>query len=77
MYLMSKKDAKPHLLKWVLLLQEFDIKVRAKKDAYNGVADHLSRMRIEDKFPLDEILPEENVYTMDVFHIETLPIAPP
>jgi len=27
-YLMQKKDAKPRLLRWILLLQEFDIEVR-------------------------------------------------
>ena len=26
-YLMTKKDAKPRLIRWVLLLQEFDVKI--------------------------------------------------
>ncbi|GJY34440.1 reverse transcriptase domain-containing protein [Tanacetum coccineum] len=30
-YLMNKQDAKPRLLRWVLLLQEFDITIRDKK----------------------------------------------
>ncbi|GKC12942.1 reverse transcriptase domain-containing protein [Tanacetum coccineum] len=30
-YLLSKQDAKPRLLRWVLLLQEFDITIRDKK----------------------------------------------
>ena len=30
-YLMSKKDAKPRLIRWVLLLQEFDMEIRDKK----------------------------------------------
>ena len=42
-YLMNKKDAKPRLLRWILLIQEFNIEVRDKKDIENGVADHLSR----------------------------------
>nr|GEY94693.1 reverse transcriptase domain-containing protein [Tanacetum cinerariifolium] len=40
-YLVNKQDAKPILLRWVLLLQEFDITVRDKKRAENLAADHL------------------------------------
>ena len=30
-YLMEKKDAKPRLIRWVLLLQEFDLHITDKK----------------------------------------------
>nr|GEV84933.1 hypothetical protein [Tanacetum cinerariifolium] len=43
-YLLSKQDAKPRFLRWVLLLQEFDIIIRDKKGSENLVADHLSRL---------------------------------
>nr|GEZ90408.1 reverse transcriptase domain-containing protein [Tanacetum cinerariifolium] len=40
-YLYAKKDAKAILLRWVLLLQEFDFKVLDTKGAENLAADHL------------------------------------
>nr|GFA85059.1 reverse transcriptase domain-containing protein [Tanacetum cinerariifolium] len=43
-YLFAKKDAKAHLLCWILLLQEFDFKVIDTHGAENYVADHLSRL---------------------------------
>nr|GEZ18723.1 reverse transcriptase domain-containing protein [Tanacetum cinerariifolium] len=41
-YLLSKQDAKPRLLRWVLLPQEFNIIIRDKKGTENLVADHLA-----------------------------------
>ncbi|GJU13984.1 reverse transcriptase domain-containing protein [Tanacetum coccineum] len=44
-YLFAKKDAKARLLRWVLLLQEFDFKLIDTKGAENYAADHLSRFK--------------------------------
>nr|GEZ96914.1 reverse transcriptase domain-containing protein [Tanacetum cinerariifolium] len=65
-YLFAKKDAKARLLRWVLLLQEFDFKVLDTKGAENLAADHLSRLEnpyenvldpkeINEKFPLETL----------------------
>ncbi|GKE49251.1 reverse transcriptase domain-containing protein, partial [Tanacetum coccineum] len=43
-YLLAKQDAKPILLRWILLLQEFDVIIRDKKGAENLASDHLSRL---------------------------------
>ena len=47
-YLMTKKDAKPYLTRWVLILQEFDVEIKYKKGLENLMADHLSRLELED-----------------------------
>nr|CAN62399.1 hypothetical protein VITISV_016857 [Vitis vinifera] len=45
-YLLTKQDAKTRLIKWILLLQEFNFQIKDKKGVENVVADHLSRLPI-------------------------------
>ena len=43
-HLLSKRDAKPKLVRWMLLLQKFDCEIRDKKGSDNPIVDHLSRI---------------------------------
>ena len=43
-HLMKKSDSKPRLIRWVLLLQEFDVEIKDKVMLANVIVDHLSRL---------------------------------
>ncbi|KAK1666411.1 hypothetical protein QYE76_054570 [Lolium multiflorum] len=62
-YLMTKKDAKPRLIRWVLLLQEFDLHIIDRKGADNPVADNLSRLEniAYDPVPVNDSFPNEQL----------------
>src|SRR3954463_3211810 len=62
-YLTEKKDAKPRYIRWVLLLQEFDLQIVDKKGADNPVADNLSRMEdiLHDPIPVNDNFPDEQL----------------
>ena len=54
-YLMTKKDAKPRLIRWVLLLQEFYVEIKDKKGSENIVAGHLSRLEILENMQKSQV----------------------
>ncbi|XP_030477993.2 uncharacterized protein LOC115695035 [Cannabis sativa] len=69
-YLMTKKDAKPRLIRWVLLLQEFDLEIKDKKGTENLVADHLSRLELEEsqntkEVQINEDFPDEKLFLLN------------
>jgi hypothetical protein len=63
-YLLTKKDTKPRLIRWILLLQEFDFEIKDKKGVENFVADHLSRMYFEkpQELPINDTMRDDMLY---------------
>ena len=67
---MEKKDAKPRLIRWVLLLQEFDFHMTDWKGAENPVADNFSRLEnvLDDPLPIDDSFPDEKLAVINASH---------
>jgi len=47
-HLLTKEDSKPRLIRWFLLIQEFDIVIKEKKGFKNVVVGHLSWLKNEE-----------------------------
>ncbi|XP_074298038.1 uncharacterized protein LOC141628843 [Silene latifolia] len=74
-HLLNKKEAKPRLLRWILLLQEFDLEIKDKKGAENVVADHLSRLtqhEREDSLPINDSFADDYLFSVDVFSVTSV-----
>ena len=69
-YLMVKKDVKLKLIRWVLLLQEFDLEIKDKKGSDNVIVDHLSRQEKITKegkeIKIAENFPDEQLFVLSV-----------
>ena len=67
-YLLTKKNAKARLIKWVLLLQEFNLQIRDKNGVKNVVADHILRLTIAHNThnpPINDEFPEESALLVE------------
>nr|GEV40333.1 hypothetical protein [Tanacetum cinerariifolium] len=80
-HLFKKQDAKPRLICWILLLQEFDFDIKERKGIENVAADHLSRIEndgtsddneVDDDFPgetLMEMCIDDEPWFVDIANI--------
>ena len=67
-YLLTKKNAKARLIRWVLLLQEFNLQIKDKKRVENVIADHLSQLTIAHNThnpPINDEFPEESLLLVE------------
>uniref|UniRef100_A0A2N9I3P0 RNA-directed DNA polymerase n=1 Tax=Fagus sylvatica TaxID=28930 RepID=A0A2N9I3P0_FAGSY len=66
-YILSKKDAKACLIRWILLLQEFNLLIKDKKGVENVVVDHLSRLTFEEvkeEIPIRDVFLDEQLFAV-------------
>ena len=86
-YFLTKADSKLRLIRWVLILQEFDIVIKDKKGCENLVVDHLSRLvneevtrkeqDIRDEFPDKSLLSVgERPWFADIANFKAVGIIP-
>jgi hypothetical protein len=62
-YLLMKKDAKQRMIRWILLLQEFDLEIRDKMRVENSMADHLSHLQFKEsaKLPINDYMRDDTM----------------
>ena len=87
-YFLNKAYSKPRLIKWILLLQKFDLVIQDKKGSdENLVADHLSRsvnkevtlkeLEIRDEFPDESLfMMNERPWFADLANFKAVGIIP-
>nr|GEW87453.1 retrovirus-related Pol polyprotein from transposon 17.6 [Tanacetum cinerariifolium] len=68
-HLFKKQDVNPCLIRWILLLQEFDIKIKDRKGTENVASDHLSQ--IENDETSDDSEVDDNFLGETLMKIDT------
>jgi hypothetical protein len=71
-YILTKKDAKPRLIQWILLLQEYDVEIMDKPGVENSKADHLSRLHLEHdlSLPINDFLRDDTLVRVDPWYAD-------
>ena len=75
-YLMTKKDAKPRLIRWVLLLQEFVVEIKDNKGSENMVVDHLSRLEILKNMYKNQVQIDDTFLDKQILALSHAEISP-
>jgi hypothetical protein len=59
----SPRDTKPCLIRWILLLQEFDLEIRDKKGVENSMADYLLRLQFKESaaLPINDYMRDDTL----------------
>jgi len=66
-HLIEKKDAKPHLIQWILLVLEFNLDIKEKAGTENVVANHLSILIFESQDSLiNNVFPDEHLMAISI-----------
>jgi len=65
-YLMNKLDENAHIIRWFLLLQQFDLSILDKLGKENVVADFLSTINLPAgrKGMVDDEMPDEHLFSI-------------
>ena len=67
-YLMNKPNVNAQIIRWLLLLQQFDVTIVDKPGKENVVVDFLSRVNLPagEEGMLDDQLPDEHLFSISV-----------
>ncbi|XP_052725952.1 uncharacterized protein LOC128194405 [Vigna angularis] len=69
-FLLKKAESKPRLIRWMLLLQEFELQIQDRSGAQNLVADHLNKIeRVEDEanvLPIQDNFLDESLWMVSL-----------
>ncbi|XP_055802353.1 uncharacterized protein LOC129871465 [Solanum dulcamara] len=69
-YLFNKKDAKSRLIRWILLLEEFDIEIKDRRGCENQIENHLLRLEgsphVSEQETIKKEFPDEKMMEIEV-----------